>query len=260
MDLLLEASYHKLWHLLRERHLKKKDLQHLTKLSPSVIAKLGRNETVHLETLLKICSALKCRLDDIVEIVPKEKTHMANFTKAAIKSTFIALLEEKPLNQITVKMIVETCGINRNSFYYHYQDLPALIEEIVQEESMRIMNKYQTIDSIEMALNAAVEFTSNHRRAILHIYCSVNRDIFERYLWNVCDYIVATYGKSIVKSTAVKDFDCRIIDHFYKCAIFGLLIAWMDDRMETDVHSHIKRFCSLHHGMIEEMLQRSADS
>ena len=179
MDLLLEASYHNLWHLLRERHLKKKDLQHLTKLSPSVIAKLGRNETVHLETLLKICSALKCRLDDIVEIVPKEKTHMANFTKAAIKSTFIALLEEKPLNQITVKMIVETCGINRNSFYYHYQDLPALIEEIVQEESMRIMNKYQTIDSIEMALNAAVEFTSNHRRAILHIYCSVNRDIFE---------------------------------------------------------------------------------
>ena len=39
---------------------------------------------------------------------------MANFTKNAIRSTFISLLEEKPLNQITVKMIVEECGINRN--------------------------------------------------------------------------------------------------------------------------------------------------
>ena len=57
---------------------------------------------------------------------------MANFTQKAIKETFIALLEEHPLSDITVKNIVETCGINRNSFYYHYQDIPALIEEIVK--------------------------------------------------------------------------------------------------------------------------------
>ena len=50
---------------------------------------------------------------------------MVNRTKDAIKQTFLELLNEKPLNQITVKMIVEQCGINRNSFYYHYQDLPA---------------------------------------------------------------------------------------------------------------------------------------
>lgn len=71
MDLVLEPSYRKLWRLMRERHLKKKDLQFLTGLSPSVITKLGRNETVHLETLLKICTALKCELADILEILPK---------------------------------------------------------------------------------------------------------------------------------------------------------------------------------------------
>ena len=54
-------------------------------------------------------------------------TDMANFTRKAIKETFLALLEERPLNDITIKDIVEKCGINRNSFYYHYQDLPALI-------------------------------------------------------------------------------------------------------------------------------------
>ena len=56
---------------------------------------------------------------------------MANFTRRAIKEAFTSLLEERPLNDITVKDIVERCGINRNSFYYHYQDLPALIEEII---------------------------------------------------------------------------------------------------------------------------------
>ena len=42
---------------------------------------------------------------------------MQNFTKKAIKETFVTLLDQRPLNRITVKDIVETCGINRNSFY-----------------------------------------------------------------------------------------------------------------------------------------------
>ena len=48
---------------------------------------------------------------------------MPTFTKAAIKATFISLLNKKPLNKITVKEIVEECGINRNSFYYHFDDI-----------------------------------------------------------------------------------------------------------------------------------------
>ncbi|MBR5944301.1 MAG: TetR family transcriptional regulator, partial [Lachnospiraceae bacterium] len=52
---------------------------------------------------------------------------MANFTQKAIKESFIKLLNEKPLNKISVKDIVEECGINRNSFYYHFQDIPTLI-------------------------------------------------------------------------------------------------------------------------------------
>ena len=260
LELGLAASYGRLWALLAQRHLKKKDLQRLTSLSPSVIAKLGRNETVHLETLLKICTALKCGLGDIVEIVPKENEQMANYMKTAIKSTFLSLLEQKPLNQITVKMVVEECGINRNSFYYYYQDLPALIEEAVQEEAARIMNEYPSIDSIETALNAAVDFTSNHRRAILHIYNSVNREIFEKYLWKVCDYVVSTYGESVLKGREINDFDRWLIGHFYKCECFGLIIAWLNDHMKTDVHIHISRICELHRGMIEEMIQRSSDS
>ena len=56
---------------------------------------------------------------------------MPNFTRNAIKASFLKLLSQRPLNQITVKDIVEDCGVNRNSFYYHFEDLPALLEEIV---------------------------------------------------------------------------------------------------------------------------------
>ena len=74
---------------------------------------------------------------------------MPNFTQKAIKESFIKLLNEKPLHQITVKDIVEDCGVNRNTFYYHFTDIPTLLQEIIIEEAVRIMEEYPTIDSME---------------------------------------------------------------------------------------------------------------
>ena len=51
-----------------------------------------------------------------------------NRTKKAISDAFWQLLEEKPYNKITVQNIVECCQVNRNTFYYHFQDIPALTE------------------------------------------------------------------------------------------------------------------------------------
>ena len=68
MENTTQISYDRLWKLLIDRKLKKKGLQELTRLSPSVITKMGRNESVHLDTLAKICYALQCNIEDIVEI------------------------------------------------------------------------------------------------------------------------------------------------------------------------------------------------
>ena len=64
---------------------------------------------------------------------------MANFTEKAIKASFLKLLNERPLTKITVRDIVEDCGINRNSFYYHYRDIPALLEELITEQADKII-------------------------------------------------------------------------------------------------------------------------
>ena len=56
---------------------------------------------------------------------------MASFTKKAIRDSFVKLLNEKSLSQITIRDIVDDCGVNRNTFYYYYQDLPQLMESIV---------------------------------------------------------------------------------------------------------------------------------
>ena len=62
-------SYKKLWKLLIDRDMKKKDLQKLAGISSASITKLGKNEKVNTDILQKICSALECDISDIMEMV-----------------------------------------------------------------------------------------------------------------------------------------------------------------------------------------------
>lgn len=68
----MAISYKKLWKLLIDRDLKKKDLQMLSGVSAASITKLGKNENVNTEILEKICVALECDISDIMELTNTE--------------------------------------------------------------------------------------------------------------------------------------------------------------------------------------------
>jgi len=64
----MAISYKRLWKLLIDNDMKKKDLQVRAGLSSSTIAKLGRNETIRTDILDRICTSLNCNIEDIMEI------------------------------------------------------------------------------------------------------------------------------------------------------------------------------------------------
>lgn len=66
----MAISYKNLWKLLIDRDMKKKDLQKLADISAASITKLGKNENVNTEIIAKICTALKCDVSDIMEVIP----------------------------------------------------------------------------------------------------------------------------------------------------------------------------------------------
>lgn len=69
----MSVSYKKLWKLLIDKNMIKKQLREQAGLTTNVIAKLGKDENVSTEVLCKICKALDCGLDDIIEIIPDEE-------------------------------------------------------------------------------------------------------------------------------------------------------------------------------------------
>ena len=68
----MAVSYKKLWKLLIDKDMKKKDLREATGITTTALAKLGRNENVNTEILVKICKVLQCDITDIMEIVNME--------------------------------------------------------------------------------------------------------------------------------------------------------------------------------------------
>ena len=66
----MSVSYKKLWKLLIDKDLKKKDLAELAGISKYTVNKMNRGENVNTDTLAKICRALECTFDDIMEVLP----------------------------------------------------------------------------------------------------------------------------------------------------------------------------------------------
>lgn len=71
----MAVNYDKLWDILNERGMMKTELIRVAKISTNAMAKLGRNEDVRVGVLEKICLALDCKFDDILDIVPEGKVN-----------------------------------------------------------------------------------------------------------------------------------------------------------------------------------------
>lgn len=70
----MAVCYNKLWKMLIDRGMSKTELIKSAKISTNAMAKLGKNEDVRVEVLVKICGVMNCSIDDIMDIIPEETT------------------------------------------------------------------------------------------------------------------------------------------------------------------------------------------
>ena len=180
--------------------------------------------------------------------------------REALKASFLRQLEERPLREITVKDIVQGCGVNRNTFYYHFKDIPALLEELVTDQADRIIAAQSPALSLADCLETAASFALEHRQAVLHINQSAHRCLFEQSLMDVCRRVVEDYASAAIGSVPIPAEDRAIIIRFYQCECFGQIMAWLNDGMRYDLGKQFRRLCQLGEGMTERMLKRAMEA
>ena len=71
----MAVCYDRLWHILIDRHMSKTELIKAAGITTNAMAQLGKNDAVRIDVLAKICGALNCNIEDIVEIIPDKEEH-----------------------------------------------------------------------------------------------------------------------------------------------------------------------------------------
>lgn len=168
-----------------------------------------------------------------------------NYTETAITYTFWQLLDEKPYNKITVKDIVERCQINRNTFYYHFHDIPDLLERSIKKDADYIIQNYSKFGSPADCLLPIVQYSTKRKKAVLHIYRSLQREIFLNELERIAFYFVTQYIDTVTVDYEIPSDDKKLFIRFYKCMLVGIILDWLNDGMSYDLMESFIRIYSL---------------
>lgn len=180
------------------------------------------------------------------------------YTRKVIRETFLQMLGEMPLDKITVKDIVLRCNINRNTFYYHYADIYAVLTEVLDMDLQRVIDEYNDTMSWEESCLSAARMALGNKRAVYHIYNSIRREDLERYMYGVAGSVMTRYVEHVSAGIPASEDDKRIIARFYQSAMTEMVIQWIIGGMKEDPEAAIRRIGQLFDGNIVMSLKRSA--
>ncbi len=181
---------------------------------------------------------------------------MAKWTRQAILNTFESLLEEKSFDKITVVELVERCGVNRNTFYYYFQDIYALLEAWMEQNRGLQGDIFADNLSLQDVFFRAAEFVRENKKIIYHIYKSASHMTLRRHLEKETYSHTMTYIGHRAAGLAVDAADIHALAILYTSAMTGMLYHWLNDEMRYDPAPIVRRICKIVDEDIEQLLQK----
>ncbi len=184
---------------------------------------------------------------------------MLQLTKKAIVNSFIKLLNEKPLDKITVKNIAEDCGINRNTFYYHFSDIRELTVYTIDSQIHSVSELDFNGDSWVDSFVEAAKFVIDNKKAVYNIYNSLNRETVENYLNTVAFKVTDNFVSAKAVGIDADKSDIELIKDFYMSALVGIICKWLENGMDKDPDIVIRRLGRLVEGAVITSLKISEE-
>ena len=147
---------------------------------------------------------------------------MSDITKRAMSAALKNLLKEKKLNKITVQDIADECGINRQTFYYHFQDIYDLVEWTCIEDTEKVIKENKTYDTWQEGFLAVFDLAKKDKTFIDNIYRSVSLEMLEQYLYRLVYPLLKNVVDEKANGQTVREENKKYIADFYKYAFVGV--------------------------------------
>ena len=178
--------------------------------------------------------------------------------KAMIAETFLAMAQERNIDKITIKDLAETCHISRQTFYYHFQDIYALLEWIYTTDAQRLLEGKRDGDTWQQGFLQVLKYIRDNRALVRNTYHSVSRELLEGYLYRVTYQLMRDVVEERAAGTQVPEEDRAFLAHFYKYAFVGLTVEWMQGGMKEEPARLVSRVNTVMEGNIAAALERMA--
>ena len=157
-------------------------------------------------------------------------------TKRTLAASLKRFMEKKPLSKITVSEIIADCGVNRKTFYYHFEDIYALLKWMLEAEAIEVVKQFDLLVDYREAVLFVMNYVRKNKHLLCCAYDSMGRDEMKRFFY--ADFIDIT--RKVVHDTerrlgvhAEDDFK-EFLSHFYTEAVAGLLIDEFTDKQGHD--------------------------
>lgn len=162
---------------------------------------------------------------------------MAKATKGLILTKFSELLNETELDKITVTMLVAKCNISRQTFYYHFADIEALINWSIREKTAECLKNAKTASNVKDATILYLTYIENNRFFIERYFNSSLNSYTIKLLRNsTMEYIIAFYPK-LIKTAHFSAEDTKFIIEFISNAITGVVMTSILEKRKIDINS-----------------------
>lgn len=155
-------------------------------------------------------------------------------TKKIIEYEFKDLLKEKPFNKITVNDIAKKCNINRQTFYYHFQDIQDLVEWICVEETNKILKNSNNCKTWEEKFLSIFNLIYEEKVFVVNIYHSVSLEILRKNLYNMVYPIMYEEIEKMSKENEYEKEDIIFVTNFYKYAFVAIVLNWVEEGMKEE--------------------------
>ena len=188
----------------------------------------------------------------------KHETTTLN-TKKTIAASLKKFMERKPLSKITVSEIVTDCGINRNTFYYHFEDIQALLKWMLEQEAVEVLKNFDLLLDYEDAINFVLDYVEENKHILNCAYNSMGRDELKRFFYNdFCGIMltIVTRLEEILGLSLSDDFRNFICD-FYTEALTAKLIEVMRSKQPYDREKLIRFISITFQASLPEVIKRA---
>ncbi len=167
-------------------------------------------------------------------------------TKKALARSLRNAMEKKPFSKITVTEIITDCGVNRKTFYYHFQDIYALLKWMVKQDAVEVVRNFDLLADFEEAISFVMNYVEENNHLITCAYDSIGHDVVKSFFYSDFISLMETFieGKEKMLSMRLDDKYRAFLSKFYTEALSGMLMDWIRDRECVDkevVIEHISK-------------------